>query len=155
MTEIEINPGDLVAGARSESSTWERVRVRVDSVRVDQQCHTVLVGEGVEVSVKDSTLEVIVKGKELDEAFELGRDRGWDHANFIAAYGKEHECRPTYPGSMALDPAEFGISYEESQARIREGDKRRALRSEFERGWSEGRENFRYCRYTDGTKIEG
>lgn len=44
-----------------------------------------------------------------DEARELGRERGWDHANFVAAYGKEHDQRkPDYPAGLRLEMGQRG-----------------------------------------------
>lgn len=89
------------------------------------------------------------------EMFLWGADRGWTHAAFVDAYGKEHERRgPNYPGSMNIDPNEDGISYEVRQARIYERAERLAQRAEFAKGWTQGRRWFHQNRYCDGTKIE-
>lgn len=92
----------------------------------------------------------------LEEAYERGCDGGWSHANFVAAYGKEHDRRdPDYPRSMGLDANAEGISYEERRARIYQRDERVAERAEFKRGWSDGRKRFARDQYPDGSKIEG
>lgn len=89
------------------------------------------------------------------ETFLYGADKGWTHANFVDAYGKEHERRgPDYPGRLAIDPNEDGISYEERLARIYQRDERLAQRAEFAKGWTQGRRWFHQNRYPDGTKIE-
>lgn len=90
----------------------------------------------------------------LAEAYELGCSRGWDHANFVDAYGKEHERRaPDYPSWMGTDPNEDGIAYEERRRRIYQREDRLALRAEFKRGWTDGRRRFTRGQYPDGTKI--
>lgn len=88
------------------------------------------------------------------EARDLGRERGWDQANFVDAYGKEHDRRtPDYPGSMELDINAEGISYEERRSRIYQREERIALSEAFKEGWTEGRKFFHQNRYPDGTKI--
>lgn len=90
----------------------------------------------------------------LTKAYELGTSRGWDHANFVDAYGKEHERRdPGYPGWMGIDPNADGISYEERRRRIYGRAQRLAERAEFKRGWTDGRKRFHRGQYPDGTKI--
>jgi hypothetical protein len=91
----------------------------------------------------------------LTEAYELGLHRGWDHGNFVDAYGKEHERRgPDFPSWMGIDPNEDGISYEERRSRIYEREARIAQRDEFKRGWTDGRRRFARGQWQDGTKIE-
>lgn len=89
------------------------------------------------------------------EAYEVGLSHGWDHANFVDAYGKEHDRRTpavpscyqeiTYGSAMywSLTAAERGA----------EDNKRRTQHREFTAGWSEGKKRFRYGKYPDGTKI--
>jgi hypothetical protein len=92
----------------------------------------------------------------MAEAYTLGCDRGWSHANFVDAYGKEHERKgPDYP-SHYLDiehgSTEFyRLSFDE---RVTERVLRPKLRAEFKRGWTDGRRRFHGNRYPDGTKIE-
>lgn len=91
----------------------------------------------------------------IQEATELGHSRGWDHANFVAAYGKQHDRRtPDYPGWLGIDPNAEGISYEERRARIYQRAERVAAHNAFKAAWSEGRKRFARGRYPDGTKIE-
>lgn len=92
----------------------------------------------------------------LAEAYELGCSRGWSHANFVAAYGKEHERRgPDYPGWVEPiawgSPEYYRLSPDD---RLAESTLRPKLRAEFKRGWTDGRKRFHQNRYPDGTKIE-
>lgn len=92
---------------------------------------------------------------ESEAAYELGLSRGWDHANFVDAYGKEHESRtPDYPGWMGTDPNAAGITHEERQRRIYDRTARDEQRAEFKRGWTDGRRRFGRGQYADGSKIE-
>ncbi|WP_424863034.1 hypothetical protein [Streptomyces sp. MMS24-I29] len=64
-------------------------------------------------------------------AWESGVCRGWDHANFVTAYGKEHDRRsPDVP---------------ESYHRCAEA---------FEQGWREGRKRYTRGLWQDGSKRE-
>ncbi|MEU6362179.1 hypothetical protein [Streptomyces albidoflavus] len=63
------------------------------------------------------------------KAWEAGVENGWDHANFVKAYGKQHDRRQSIPA--------------------RHEDHADAYRQ----GWSEGLKRFRYDRYTDGEKM--
>ncbi|MFJ6437875.1 hypothetical protein [Streptomyces sp. NPDC091416] len=61
-------------------------------------------------------------------AWQSGVEHGWDHANFVRAYGAEHQLRrPTVPGHHR----------EQSEA--------------YEHGWREGRKRFNRDCYTDNT----
>lgn len=90
----------------------------------------------------------------LAEAYELGCSRGWSHANFVDAYGREHERNtPDYPAWMITDPralpdgAYDAIPYRERQ-------QRKVWQAEFKRGWTDGRRRFHHGQYPDGSKIE-
>ena len=90
-----------------------------------------------------------------EQARAMGRERGWDHANFVEAYGKEHERRgPDYPSQLGLNPNEEGITYRERHSRIWERNERVAARQAFSEGWTEGRRFFHQGKYHDGTAIE-
>lgn len=85
------------------------------------------------------------------EAYELGCSRGWDHANFVDTYGKEHERKgPDYGSRYALYDAPTTLGGPNS----RTSTERYAERAEFKRGWTDGRKRFHQGRYPDGTKIE-
>lgn len=92
----------------------------------------------------------------MQEAYELGCSDGWSHANFVDAYGSEHDRRgPDYPSHM-LDIAPqstqwYGMPKDDRQT---EAVLRPRLRGEFKRGWSDGRKRFHRGQYPDGTKIE-
>lgn len=92
----------------------------------------------------------------LAEAYELGCDRGWDHANFVDAYGKEHERRgPDYPARYEQIPWGSPQWYDRTpDDRRAENTLRPVLRQEFARGWTDGRKRFRQGRYPDGSKLE-
>lgn len=95
--------------------------------------------------------------EEEQRAYDAGVERGWDHANFVDAYGKEHDRRtPDYPSWLSLDTTDQGfvISGVGSRMSSAEATKRIALRTHFAEGWKEGRKRFRQGRYPDGTKIE-
>lgn len=65
------------------------------------------------------------------QAWEAGLNRGWDHANFVQAYGQEHDTRrPDVPAHHA-DHADA-----------------------FEQGWREGIKRYRAGRWQDGTKHD-
>lgn len=89
-------------------------------------------------------------------AYELGCSRGWDHANFVDAYGKEHERRgPDTPARYL--PIQWGSAEFYSMTRddrMAEAEIRPRLAAEFKRGWTDGRKRFHQNRYPDGTKIE-
>lgn len=90
-----------------------------------------------------------------EQATDLGHSRGWDHANFVAAYGKQHDRRtPDYPEWLGLDPNAKGISDEERHARIYQRAERVAAHNAFGAAWTQGRKWFSQGRYPDGTKIE-
>lgn len=98
---------------------------------------------------------MITDSERLADAYELGCSRGWDHANFVDAYGKEHERKgPDFPGHLDDDPEAPGISFEERRRRIYEREQCIAERAEFKRGWTDGRKRFHQGRYPDGSKIE-
>jgi hypothetical protein len=95
----------------------------------------------------------------MAEAYTLGCDRGWDHANFVDAYGKEHERnKPDYPAWMITDPVALGYEPGYTTNRIpemidRERPQRLAWQAEFKRGWTDGRRRFHRNQYPDGTRI--
>jgi hypothetical protein len=82
----------------------------------------------------------------MNEWYERGVDQGWDHQNFVAAYGSEHDGTVTYPAQLEAD-SRYGFGGPGAHERA-EG------RREFARGWKDGRKLYRQGRYTDGTKIE-
>lgn len=87
------------------------------------------------------------------EAHEVGLSRGWDHANFVDAYGKEHDTRkPEYPAYLHVPMSRSGY-YPEGMT-VAEMNDRLAARKVFEAAWKEGRKRFRLGQYPDGTKIE-
>lgn len=89
------------------------------------------------------------------EAYEAGLERGWDHANFVAAYGKEHDTRkPEYPSFLFVPKGPFG-HYPGDGMTAREMQERLAAQKVFDAAWKEGRKRFRKGQYPDGTKIEG
>lgn len=91
----------------------------------------------------------------MTEAYELGCSRGWDHAGFVDAYGKEHErSRPDYPAWMLTDSRALGDEYNRFDLRYSEVQQRREWQMEFKRGWTDGRRRFHRGRYPDGTKID-
>lgn len=66
------------------------------------------------------------------KAWESGVDHGWSHANFVAAYGKEHDHRrPEVPG------------YHQGCSEA------------FEQGWREGCKRYTRGCWQDGSKMEG
>jgi hypothetical protein len=96
----------------------------------------------------------------LSEAYELGCNRGWEHANFVNAYGPEHERnKPDYPAWMITDPAALGYVRGQSSERIpamiaEQRDQRLVWQAEFKRGWTDGRRRFHRGQYPDGTQRE-
>lgn len=98
-------------------------------------------------------------GNRTAEAYELGCSRGWDHANFVDVYGKEHERNaPDYPAWMLTDPRALGHEPGYSSllipAKIEvERAQRLGWQAEFKRGWADGRRRFHRGQYPDGTKI--
>lgn len=92
----------------------------------------------------------------LAKAYDLGCSRGWDHASFVDAYGKEHERRgPDYPAHVLQ--VEYGSAEYDRMThddRLAEQLIRPKLAAEFKRGWTDGRKRFHQNRYPDGTKIE-
>jgi hypothetical protein len=89
-------------------------------------------------------------------AYERGCSRGWDHANFVDAYGKEHERRgPDYPADYEDIPWGSQQFYARTfEERTAESVIRPKLRAEFKRGWTDGRRRFHRGQYPDGTKIK-
>ena len=93
----------------------------------------------------------------LTEAYELGCDRGWDHANFVDAYGKEHEKHKRdveTPYGEIHDRHPLYHSFATAPERWEANALRARQRAEFLRGWTDGRKRFHNNRYPDGTKIE-
>jgi hypothetical protein len=92
----------------------------------------------------------------IAKAYELGCSRGWDHSNFVDAYGKEHEHKgPRYPSHVL--PIEYGSAEHwrlTPDDRFAESEIRPRLAAEFKRGWTDGRKRFHQGRYADGEKIE-
>jgi hypothetical protein len=71
---------------------------------------------------------------ELDRATAIGLDRGWDHANFVAAYGPEHaRTAPAYPGWVEKAPV--------------------AVREAFAAAWELGGDRFNEGLYPDGSAV--
>lgn len=65
------------------------------------------------------------------KAWESGVDHGWDHANFVNAYGKKHDQRrPEVPGFH------------------------RGCTEAFEQGWREGHKRYTRGLWQDGSKKE-
>lgn len=64
------------------------------------------------------------------EAAEIGRNRGWDHANFVEAYGGDPNESPEVPELFA-EAESFFLS-----------------------GWEEGVSNFAGGLYADGSRDE-
>lgn len=92
----------------------------------------------------------------LTGAYELGCSRGWDHANFVDAYGPEHETHKrdvTTPYGEIHDQHPLYHSFATPPERWAENDVRRKQRAEYLRGWTDGRKRFHRGQYPDGTKI--
>jgi hypothetical protein len=90
----------------------------------DQEATTVAPLLAVPVAFGEAT-------SDAGKAWESGVHRGWDHANFVEAYGEEHDTRhPEVPGG-----------YEEHAGA-------------FEQGWREGIKRYRAGRWQDGTKQD-
>lgn len=93
----------------------------------------------------------------LAEAYELGCDKGWTHANFVDAYGPEHDTHKrdvTTPYEEIRDGHPLYYSFATPPERWAANDLRRKQRAEFLRGWTDGRKRFARDQYPDGTKIE-
>lgn len=85
----------------------------------------------------------------MSEAYEAGLERGWDHANYVKAYGVGHDRRtPDYPGWLSLNDNQGAYGTNTSA-------ERHAARAEFSVGWSDGRKRFARGQYPDGSKIDG
>lgn len=89
-------------------------------------------------------------------AYELGCSRGWDHANFVDAYGPEHEKHKRdvdtpYEEIRDGHPLYWSMTWQE---RRDENELRTLQRAQFMRGWTDGRKRFHRNQYPDGTKIE-
>ncbi len=83
----------------------------------------------------------------VSEWYEHGLNRGWNHQNFIEAYGSEHNTGIDYPSILEVDSS-YGFAG-------RGASERAESRREFARGWKDGRALYRQGRYVDGTEIEG
>lgn len=92
----------------------------------------------------------------MTEAYELGCHRGWEHANFVNAYGKEHERRGPDIPARYLPIAHQSDEYYRytKEERMAEMEIRPRLAAEFKRGWTDGRRRFHRDQYPDGTKID-
>lgn len=64
------------------------------------------------------------------EAYEIGRSRGWDHANFVGAYGGDLSESPEVPPRFS-DVESFFLS-----------------------GWEDGVTKYGDSEYPDGTSME-
>ena len=103
--------------------------------------------------------ETLTTARTDDEqrAYNAGLDRGWDHENFVQAYGKEHDRRtPDYPSWLHLDfhPRGWIICGIGTGMTVEEADKRRLQRAHFADGWKEGRKRYRKGQYPDGTRVD-
>lgn len=81
------------------------------------------------------------------DAYQMGIDRGWDHQNYVEAYGPTESNSPDYPASLEPD-SRYGFSGPKGRERA-EG------RRQFAKGWAVGRRYYRQNRWQDGTKMEG
>lgn len=80
--------------------------------------------------MNDFTAEV----SEIDRATAIGLDRGWDHANFVAAYGPDSgHNTPAYPGWV-----EKSVE---------------AVRTAFAEAWELGGDRFTEGLYPDGSTV--
>lgn len=76
--------------------------------------------------------------EELQRAYDTGAERGWDHANYEDAYGKEERV-PGEPGARRRMCPGWCDTYD--------------LLPSYNRGWGAGVRRFKAGRYADGTKI--
>ncbi|MEV7675044.1 hypothetical protein [Streptomyces sp. NPDC088752] len=105
-----------------------------------------------------SKTETTARTADEQRAYDAGLDRGWDHANFVASYGKEHDRRtPDYPAWLHLETTERGwiVQGVGTGMPVQEASWRIALRPHFAEGWKEGRKRFGRNRYADDSKIDG
>jgi hypothetical protein len=78
--------------------------------------------------------DTTAEASDIDVAFATGLDRGWDHANFVEAYGPEHgHNTPAYPGWVANGSEE--------------------VREAFAEAWELGADRFNEGLYPDGSEA--
>lgn len=75
---------------------------------------------------------------------ELGIDRGWDHQNYVEAYGEEHDSPIDYPARLESD-SRYGFGGPEASERVQD-------RRDFAAGWKLGRSRRKNGMYPDGTR---
>ena len=81
----------------------------------------------------------------MSDWYERGLDRGWDHQNYVTAYGKEHDTGVDYPALLVPDGV-YGFGGRDAYERVQG-------RQDFARGWTDGRKLYRQGKYVDGSKI--
>ncbi|MFI9271930.1 hypothetical protein ACIGXM_14585 [Kitasatospora sp. NPDC052896] len=90
--------------------------------------------------------------QEIAEAREVGISRGWNHANYINAYGKDGTSKgPDYPGWLTLKEGPYGFLVEDGRPPI---SHTLALRKVFDEAWKEGIKLFRSNKWQDGSPMD-
>lgn len=81
-----------------------------------------------------------VTPEEEQRAYDVGTERGWDHANYEEAYGKEETPAPGEPSARQRMCPAWCAGY--------------PLNNPYNKGWATGVRRYKSGRYADGTKIE-
>jgi hypothetical protein len=82
----------------------------------------------------DTTAAAPAEASDIDVAFATGLDRGWDHANYVEAYGPQGNPNLVpYPGWVENSSLE--------------------VRAAFRDGWEQGVDRFTEGLYPDGSPV--
>jgi hypothetical protein len=90
--------------------------------------------------------------EETQRANEMGWEYGWDHANYVEAYGSEGVSKIHYPAQM--DPDVTVDLFRAGRISPREQTKRFAMWRLFKVAFKEGQRRYRRGLNADGTPRE-
>lgn len=87
------------------------------------------------------------------EARRSGQEHGWDHANYIEAYGAGPKLKPGEPGAMAKTiPLKYTMQHYINGKPVGSGTF--GTQAEYKAGWAQGMRWFKAGKNNDGTKRE-
>jgi len=82
--------------------------------------------------------------EEQQRAYDVGAERGWDHANYVDAYGEEEKPAPGEPGPRRRMCPSWILNRRYPTP---------PLLPHYNKGWDAGVRRFKSGRYADGTKV--
>lgn len=87
------------------------------------------------------------------EARRSGQEHGWDHANYIEAYGAGPKLKPGEPGALAKTmPLKYARTHYINSMPVGSGTF--GSETEYRAGWAQGVRWFKAGKNNDGTKRE-